>query len=242
MSTKTVRCLLPAYLTASSPLFNTYGNANTFEIGVDEVGRGPMLGRVYTAAVILPKDSPTFQYHLLKDSKRFHSETRIQEVSDYIKANALAWHISFCSEQVVDEMNIRQATLRSMRDSITQVINKHDKLNASADNPNYFLLIDGNDFKPFYKFMQLHQQLEEVPHVCIEGGDDKYCSIAAASILAKVARDAYITELCATEPALNDKYDLLKNKGYGTQKHMEGIRVHGLSQYHRKTFGTNKKS
>jgi ribonuclease HII len=192
MSTKTVCCLLPAYLTtlsSSNNSTNSHTNANTFEIGVDEVG---ILGRVYTAAVILPKDSPTFQYHLLKNSKRFHSESRIQEVSDYIKAHALAWHISFCS---VDEMNIRQATLRSMRDSITQVINKHEAQSALAQSRNYLLLIDGDDFQPFYKFVLQHQQLAEVPHVCIEGGDDKFCSIAAASILAKVAQDAYITEL-----------------------------------------------
>lgn len=231
------RTLLTSYLATSSLTYR----ANTFEVGVDEVGRGPMLGRVYTAAVILPKDSPTFQYHLLKDSKRFHSEKRIQEVSDYIKANAISYHISYCSEGVIDDINIRQATLRSMHECIREVIKKQDAaVNLSTAPPSYFLLIDGNDFRPFTRYVQYHLQLEEVPYVCIEGGDDKYCSIAAASILAKVARDAYIAELCASEPDLVTKYDLLKNKGYGTKKHMEGLKEHGLTPYHRKTFGQNK--
>jgi ribonuclease HII len=96
------------------------------------------------------------------------------------------------------------------------------------------LLVDGNDFPT------LHADNKPVAHVCIEGGDNTYSCIAAASILAKVARDNYIAELCAAEPTLITHYDLLKNKGYGTKKHMDGIKEHGITPYHRKSFGICK--
>jgi ribonuclease HII len=80
----------------------------------------------------------------------------------------------------------------------------------------------------------------EIPHTCIEGGDNEYSVIAAASILAKVARDAYVEQLCTVHPLLDTRYDLLRNKGYGTAKHMLGIQTHGISQFHRKTFGLCK--
>ena len=83
--------------------------------------------------------------------------------------------------------------------------------------------------------------LQQISHTTIIGGDDKYTAIAAASILAKVARDEYISELCRENPELNERYDLLKNKGYGTKKHMEGIMTHGISQHHRKSFGICQK-
>ena len=100
------------------------------------------------------------------------------------------------------------------------------------------LLVDGNDFKPFV--IVKNNSLEQVPHICIEGGDNKYSSIAAASILAKVARDEYIDELCNNHSYLQEKYDLHNNKGYGTKKHMDGIRQYGISEWHRKSFGICK--
>ena len=92
------------------------------------------------------------------------------------------------------------------------------------------LLIDGNDFTPFIR------DNKRIQHVCIEGGDNTYSCIAAASILAKVARDDYIAELCKQEPSLIERYDLLKNKGYGTKKHMDGIKKHGITIWHRRSF------
>ena len=79
--------------------------------------------------------------------------------------------------------------------------------------------------------------IKQVPVKCIEGGDNKYCSIAAASIIAKVERDNYIYEMCKKYPILDTYYDLSKNKGYGTAKHMDGIKKYGITQWHRKTFG-----
>ena len=105
-------------------------------------------------------------------------------------------------------------------------------------NKEYKLLIDGNDFKPYLKLND--DILEAVPHTCIKGGDNTYTSIAAASILAKVTRDEYITKLCDENPYLIERYDLKNNKGYGTKKHMDGIKQYGISKWHRKSYGICK--
>jgi ribonuclease HII len=201
------------------------------EIGVDEAGRGPMLGRVYSAAVILPKTNELFNHALMKDSKKFHSDKKIREVAEYIKANAIAWHVGFSTEQVIDKVNIRNATHKAMHEAIRGVISK--------DKTSYKLLIDGNDFTPFMH-VNSDCSFTQIEHICIEGGDNKYSSIAAASILAKVYRDTYIKELCIEDPSLVERYDILNNKGYGTKKHMEGITKFGISIYHRKSFGICK--
>jgi len=85
-----------------------------------------------------------------------------------------------------------------------------------------------------------NEELKQIPHVCIEGGDNKYCAIAAASILAKVERDNYIKELTNENPDLKEKYGIDKNKGYGTREHLMGISNHGISKWHRKTYGVCK--
>ena len=199
-----------------------------FEIGVDEAGRGPMLGRVYTAAVVLPNND-SFKYELMKDSKKFHSKKKIEEAADYIKEHALHWSVAYETEQCIDEINIRNATHTAMHKAIKSVISDHD-------NNMFFLLIDGNDFKPYLSFTE-NEGYQQISHTCIEGGDNKYASIAAASILAKVERDKYICDICEEDPILVERYDLLNNKGYGTKKHMEGIKKHGISKHHRKSFG-----
>ena len=206
-----------------------YNDDNIIEIGIDEVGRGPMFGRVYTAAVILPKEG--FDHSKMKDSKKFHSKKKINEVSEYIKENAIAWSIQLEDEKIIDKINIRNATHSAMHKAIKEI---YDKENGK----NYVLLVDGNDFKPY--IVMKENILEQVSHVCIEGGDNKYSSIAAASILAKVARDAYIDEMCVLNPELIEKYDLGNNKGYGTKKHMDGISEHGITEWHRRSFGICK--
>ena len=211
-------------------------------IGVDEAGRGPLFGRVYTAAVILPPDislSPTeeenaFNYSLMKDSKKFHSDKKIRAASDYIKNHpAVNWAISYEEADVIDRINIRKATLQCMRTSIDTVMKKHA-------GSGYMLLIDGNDFIPMGKFNKDAGEMEYIPHTCIEGGDDKYACIAAASILAKVARDDYIEQLCDAYPVLDELYSLRGNKGYGAKKHIDGIREHGITQWHRRSYGICK--
>ena len=203
-------------------------NTSLIEIGVDEAGRGPMLGRVYSAAVVLPHND-TFRYELMKDSKKFTSKKKICEAADYIKKNAMYWAVSYETEEMIDKVNIRNATHLSMHGAIRAVIKQKNDI-------EYFLLIDGNEFSPYIEFSE-SGGYKPVSHVCIKSGDNKYASIAAASILAKVTRDEYIKELCEKDSSLIERYDLLNNKGYGTQKHLLGIKTHGISQYHRKTFG-----
>jgi len=227
---KTSYCIIASSdSTSSDSTSSDSTNEIVREIGVDEAGRGPMLGRVYTAAVVLPPDCESFNHALMKDSKKFHSEKKIRAASEYNKEKAIAWAIAYSDEKVIDEINIRNATHRAMHDSIANVITSFSQKGGVGAGP--LLLIDGNDFTPFIK------DNKRIQHVCIEGGDNTYSCIAAASILAKVARDDYIAELCKQEPSLIEHYDLLKNKGYGKKKHMDGIRAHGITRYHRKTFG-----
>lgn len=211
---------------------------DVYEIGVDEVGRGPLFGRVYTAAVILPKDD-SFDCSIVKDSKKFTSKKKIQEASEYIKANALAWYISFEDEKTIDKINILQATQLSMHHSILETMKQMNKINISQGiiESKYSLLIDGNYFKPFTYLNKQTNKIEPLHHVTIEGGDNKYASIAAASILAKVERDKYIGELCEENPTLVEHYSIDSNKGYGAKKHIDGIKEHGITIWHRRTFG-----
>ena len=232
--------------TASSSQLQCYFNAdpNIIEIGVDEVGRGPLFGRVYTSAVILPCNKTTnhenisdfnFDYSKIKDSKKFHSKKKITEVANYIKENAVAWSVAYMDESIIDEVNILQATQMAMHKCINEIIqNNHMSLE------NTLLLIDGNYFKPITLFDKTTNQLNTYNYVCVEGGDNKYVSIAAASILAKVARDEYIQELCEQHPSLIEHYGIDSNKGYGAKKHLDGIKQHGITIWHRRTFGICK--
>jgi len=215
-------------------ILEKYYSTDKIEIGLDEVGRGPLFGRVYTAAVILPKDD-SFDHSKMKDSKKFSSKKKLIETAEYIKENCIAWSINYEDEKVIDNINILQATQQAMHKSINNIIDKinitHSKIN---DNKDYLLLIDGNYFKP------LINENIKYTHKCIEGGDNKYTSIAAASILAKVERDNYIKELCDENIELIEKYSIDSNKGYGSKKHLDGIKQYGITQWHRKSFGICK--
>lgn len=202
-------------------------DANYMEVGIDEAGRGPMFGPVYAGAVLLPRDD-SFDHSRMKDSKKFHSEKKIREVATYIKDNATAWAVGSCSAEEIDRLNIRNATHTAMHRAVKQVM---DKMGSG----NYHLLVDGRDFKQMMTFVD--GMLMPVRYTCFEGGDDKYTAIAAASILAKVERDDHVAALCAEDPELDELYAIGKNKGYGTKVHMEGINQHGITKYHRKTFG-----
>lgn len=211
------------------------------EIGVDEVGRGPLFGRVYCASVVLPRNN-IFKYDLLKDSKKFSSKKKLLEVYEYIKDNALCYNTSWIDEKIIDKENILVSTHKCMHKCITNLLNKmeiiyQDKKNYSE---KYFIIIDGNSFKNFNYFNNNTNQIENINHICIENGDNKYCSIAAASIIAKVERDKYIEELCKKYEKLVLYYDLLNNKGYGTKKHLDGIKNYGITNMHRKSFGICK--
>lgn len=216
-------------------------NQDNYEIGIDEAGRGPMFGRVYSAAVILPK-SEDFKYELLKDSKKFSSIKKINEVAEYIKENALYWSVKYEDEKIIDSINIRNATHCAMHKAINHILDNMKTNNqVKMDLNKCYLLVDGNDFKS-YTFLNNKDMLQQISHILIEGGDNKYCSIAAASILAKVERDKYIEELCKCYKKLDTYYSLNSNKGYGTSKHMDGIKNYGITPWHRKTYGICKDS
>jgi ribonuclease HII len=210
-------------------------DASIFEIGVDEAGRGPLFGRVYTGAVVLPKDD-SFDHSRVKDSKKFHSKKKIEEVAEYIKQNAIAWYVSFEDEKVIDEINILQATQSSMHSCILET----RKQLLKSDEHKIELLIDGNYFKPITILNKKTSKIETLPYTTIEGGDNKYTAIAAASILAKVERDKYIDDLCEQNPTLSEYYGIDSNKGYGSKRHLDGIKEHGITIWHRRSFGICK--
>ena len=203
-------------------ILNRYMDNTKIEAGVDEAGRGPLFGRVYTAAAILPPNEEEFNHSLMRDSKKLSERKRLIAF-DYIKEYALDYGISYKDEKVIDEINIREATLESMHDSLKQ-------LKIVPDH----ILVDGN---AFYCYADPRQKDVYVEHTCVIKGDDTYTSIAAASILAKVARDTYISDICDTYPLLDEYYNISKNKGYGAKVHIEGIKTHGITQFHRKSFG-----
>lgn len=174
--------------------------------GVDEAGRGPLSGPVFAAAVILPAG---LYIEGLNDSKKLTPKKR-DALFDTICREAVTYGIASASVEEIDEMNILEANLLAMRRAIAM-------LSPAAD----FALIDGNCTKEF-----------TLPVASVVKGDAKSCSIAAASILAKVTRD----RLCEEHDRLYPEYGFAKHKGYGTAAHMEAIRKYGPCPLHRKTF------
>lgn len=177
--------------------------------GVDEVGRGPLIGPVVACACILPKG---FYHKDIKDSKKL-SEKKRNEMYKIILDNAVSIGIGVVSESVIDEVNIYEATKIAMKKAI-------DDLSVKPEH----ILIDA---------MKLDI---DIPSTSIIKGDAKSESIASASIVAKVTRDAMLDLMDKEYPM----YDLKHNKGYGTKKHMEALKEYGACKYHRKTFGPVK--
>ena len=215
-----------------------------WEIGVDEAGRGPLFGRLYVAAAVVPKPgtgSGSFRYDWMKDSKRFSSEKKIAEVADHIRANAPFWTVKWAEPQLIDEINIRQAVLRTMRECCVDLIRQIVAVDPECDvAKDIYLLIDGNDFPILTVFDDIRAAAVPIRHETVEQGDNKYCCIAAASILAKTARDRYIYAACEENAELDERYGLRKNKGYGTKTHLAGLRSYGPTDQHRKSFRIDK--
>lgn len=223
------------------PLLKSYSNDDhVFEIGIDEVGRGPLFGRVYSACAIIPK-KPDFKYEIIKDSKKFSSKKKMRQVYDYLVENLEYYSVSYVTEQDIDKYNILNASHRAMHNAIDTLLQRH---NMVINIDNCLLMVDGNNFKPYCRYVDISHNTTDVTgftqarHVTIEGGDNKYCNIAAASILAKVEHDLYIEDLCKQYPQLHTIYDLNNNKGYGTKRHIDGIKKYGISNWHRKSFST----
>lgn len=182
------------------------------EVGVDEVGRGSLAGPVAAAAVIWPTDSE-LDYSRIKDSKAMTAKER-HEVEKYIKENAIEWSVKFIDNGIIDRKNILEATFDAMHDAL-------DSLTTPVD----IVLVDGDKFRPW----------KDVPYKCIVKGDATYVSIAAASILAKEARDEYMKKMAEVYPG----YGWETNVGYGTRKHEGAIIEKGLTPLHRRSFCRN---
>jgi ribonuclease HII len=174
--------------------------------GLDEVGRGPMFGPVVAAAVILPLG---VRLPGLTDSKQL-SEKQRNEFEGEIKRNAIAWSIAAIDVEIIDRINIRQASLLAMRTAVERL----------ALSPDY-LLIDGSDTIDW-----------PCPQQSVVQGDSMSKSIAAASVLAKVHRDRMLVELDAVYPG----YGLARHKGYCSQEHLEALARLGPTPLHRKSF------
>ena len=192
---------------AHTPLCPTFGHEGLIECGCDEAGRGCRAGPVVAAAVILPED---FAHPLLNDSKQL-TERQRELLRPIIEQEALAWGVGSVSPEEIDQINILRASFLAMHRAIDDLILRPQ-----------LLLIDGNRFTPY----------PDIPHECIVGGDGKYMSIAAASVLAKTHRDALMLSLATEYPG----YGLEGHKGYPTPAHKEAIRRLGLTPIHRKTF------
>jgi ribonuclease HII len=177
------------------------------ECGVDEAGCGPAFGPVVAAAVILPDG---WYDPMLNDSKKV-TEKKRDKLYHRIVAEAVSWSVAQVGPAEIDEINILQARLMAMRMAIQGL-----ELRPSH------VLVDGDKFLKDYF----------IPHTCVIGGDGKYTSIAAASIVAKWTRDFIIRDMATKY----NKWGLDKNKGYLTREHIELINMHGLSDQHRRTF------
>lgn len=177
------------------------------ECGTDEAGRGCLAGPVTAAAVILPDD---FKNNILNDSKQL-SHIKRNVLKPIIESKSLAFAYAHVSPVEIDKINILNASILAMHKSINQL----------KPIPEY-IIVDGNKFKP----------LHDIPFDTIIKGDGKYLNIAAASVLAKTYRDAYMEEIHEEFPMYNWK----QNKGYPTKEHREAIKQYGITKYHRKSF------
>lgn len=177
------------------------------ECGTDEAGRGCLAGPVTAAAVILPN---AFSNSILNDSKLLSAKNR-ELLKKIIEDEAIAFAFNHVWPEEIDNINILNASILAMHNSI-------ENLNTVPE----FIIVDGNKFKSY----------KSIPHQTIVKGDAKYLSIAAASILAKTNRDAYMEKIHEEFPMYNWK----QNKGYPTQEHRDAIKKYGITKYHRKTF------
>ena len=179
----------------------------SIETGTDEAGRGCLAGPVTAAAVILPAN---FKNKILNDSKQLSEKLR-EQLKPIIEEQAISFAVTHLEPLVIDEINILNASIKAMQESILKLDPK----------PEY-IIVDGNRFKPVL----------DIPHSCIVKGDAKFMSIAAASVLAKTYRDEYMNRIHEEFPMYNWK----QNKGYPTQEHREAIRKYGVTKYHRMSF------
>lgn len=203
-------------MTSALKLYETY---DSLEAGVDEAGRGCLMGRVYAAAVVLPNEFPDDRYLEIRDSKKLSAKKRYS-LEEYIKSIALSYGIGYATAEEIDTHNIFQANQMAMHRAI-------DGLGMVVDT----LLVDGDHFNPYFDKIGNFTNFK-----CIIKGDNTYLSIASGGILAKCAHDTYIKTLLKEHPEW-EVYGWSNNMGYGTAEHLHAIRCYGITQEHRKTFG-----
>jgi ribonuclease HII len=208
-------------------MLQNYFSNYRLEAGTDEAGRGCLAGPVTAAAVILP---PDFENEILNDSKQLSEKIR-ETLRPLIAQKALSFAITHLHPQEIDEINILNASMKAMQECILQL----------QPIPE-FIIVDGNralnaklglksTFGKQFTTAEI-ELLKSIPNNSIIKGDSKYLSIAAASVLAKTARDAYMNSIHEEFPM----YHWKKNKGYPTQEHRDAIRRYGVTKYHRMTF------
>tara|TARA_B110001450_G_scaffold254231_1_gene279179 strand:- start:397 stop:1029 length:633 start_codon:yes stop_codon:yes gene_type:complete len=198
---------------------------NNFEAGIDESNRGGLIGDVVSACVVLKKpetDQENDIYNQIIDSKKLNKNKR-KYLADYIKQNAITYGIASIGVDEIDNINILNATLKAMN------LAAHIAYKKKSFNKIY---IDGPYFKPY---IPPGENSEFIPYECINKGDSIYTCIAAASILAKEQHTENIIKLVENNKEL-EKYDLLNNQGYGTLKHLNAIKLYGITKWHRKSY------
>jgi ribonuclease HII len=201
-----------------------YEKVGEIEVGLDEAGRGCLFGPVCVAGVIWCQKDPDDGMEI-KDSKKCTEKYR-NKCFEYIKNNCVSYSIQTLDHEEIDNKNILQCSIEGMHLCLDEITSK-----TKVD----MILVDGNHFHQYYSS---HMD-DFVEHQCVIKGDDTYKSIAAASILAKTYRDNYILKLVEENPELK-KYGIHKNKGYGTKEHIEAIKQHGITKWHRKSFAPCK--
>ena len=201
-----------------------YEKVGEIEVGLDEAGRGCLFGPVCVAGVIWCQKDPDDGMEI-KDSKKCTEKYR-NKCFEYIKNNCVSYSIQILDHEEIDNKNILQCSIEGMHLCLDEITSK-----TKVD----MILVDGNHFHQYYSS---HMD-DFVEHQCVIKGDDTYKSIAAASILAKTYRDNYILKLVEENPELK-KYGIHKNKGYGTKEHIEAIKQHGITKWHRKSFAPCK--
>ena len=197
-----------------------YKEDDAIEVGVDEAGRGCLFGRLYVGAVVFSDDKEAFFDHgatleTIKDSKVI-TKRRRDILYDYIQDCALDKAVGFAEAAEVDEVNVLQADLNCM----------HRTLDSLQNVPVSRILVDGDHWRPY----------RDTEGYAIVDGDAQYLAIAAAGILAKVARDRWVASVVVEHPEWDERYGLGSNMGYGTAAHMKGLSEHGATSEHRRSF------
>lgn len=214
-----IGCVENCIFTKINIMLSPFFKSHKLEAGTDEAGRGCLAGPVTAAAIILPAN---FENQLLNDSKLLSEKNRFK-LKPIIETQAVSFAVTHLEPMIIDEINILNASIKAMGDSIR-------KLNVSP----LYIIVDGN--RPldntFYNSKNLTGTFNNIPFTSIVKGDSKFMSIAAASVLAKTYRDEYMDNIHEEFPMYNWK----QNKGYPTKEHREAIRKHGITKYHRLSF------